>query len=98
MKSITIAGTAQSAIEAIALGDEITQVVLGKVATYMDAAESLKNSTLTGPEKLAWVLDYVKNEVIEISARIDKWLPKIIEFISKAKAAFNLWKDLLKLI
>lgn len=98
MKSITIAATAQSAIEAIALGDEITQVVLGKVATYMDAAEKLKDSKLSGAEKLAWVLEYVKKEVIEIASQIDKWLPKIIEFISKAKAAFNLWKDFLKMI
>lgn len=98
MTALTIAQAAQSSIEAASIGNQLASGVLNKVASYMDAAEKLENSTLTGAQKRDWVIEFVKKEITEIFTSIDHWLPLIIKFINTAKTAFNAWKDFIKLI
>lgn len=91
MTSLTIAQAAQSIIEVAGtgFGNQLISNGLGKVASYMDAAEKLKNSTLTGAQKQDWVIEYLKKEVKEVLSNLDKWLLLILKFINTAKAAFN---------
>lgn len=90
MSALNIATAAQSTIDALEVGKN----VLGKVASYMDAAEELKNSTLTGEEKREWVVGFVIKELEEVANNTSYWLPIILKFINAVKAAFNALKVL----
>lgn len=90
MSALNIATAAQSTIDALEVGKN----VLGKVASYMDAAEELKNSTLTGEEKREWVVSFVIKELAEVANNTSYWLPIILKFINAVKAAFNALKVL----
>lgn len=90
MSTLKISTVAQSTIDVIVTGKPI----LEQVASYMDAAEELENSMLTGAEKRDWVIEFVKKEVKEVVGNLDYWLPIILKFINAAKAAFNALKVL----
>lgn len=90
MSTLKIATAAQSTIDVIDTGKPI----LEKVASYMDAAEELKNSTLTGEEKREWVVGFVIKELAEVANNTSYWLPVILKFINAVKAAFNALKVL----
>lgn len=68
--------------------------ILEKVADYMDSAEKLENSTLSGEEKFKWVLSYVTKEIVEIVQNLDYWIPVITNFINTIKKAYNILKHL----
>lgn len=90
MSALNIATAAQSTIDALEVGKN----VLGKVASYMDAAEELKNSSLSGEEKREWVVGFVIKELEEVANNTSYWLPMILKFINAVKAAFNALKVL----
>ena len=80
----SIASFASGAIELMESGHEIYQ----QVTAYMDAVES--QGVLSGREKLDWVIAALA-DVIE---NFDYWYPKIIDFITAIKAAYNAIRDL----
>jgi len=86
MTSLTIEQVSKSTLEVAESGGPI----LSQIAKYMDAAEKLKNSTLSGDEKRSWVIEYAKNEIKEVYNNLDYWLPLILRFIDAVKSAFNL--------
>lgn len=90
MTTLKIATAAQSTIDVIGAGKPI----LEQVASYMDAAEELKNSTLTGAEKREWVIEFVKKEIAEVASNLSYWIPIILKFITAVKTAFNALKVL----
>lgn len=91
-KELKIIDVATGTIELYGAGAPI----LEQVAKYMDSAEKLKNSTLSGEEKRKWVLSYVTSEIIEVAKNLDYWIPVIMNFITKIKQAFNVLKELFK--
>ncbi|PJI34080.1 MULTISPECIES: hypothetical protein [Acinetobacter] len=88
MTSLTIEQVSKSTLEVAESGGPI----LSQIARYMDAAEKLKNSTLSGDEKRDWVIAYAKKEIKEVFNNLDYWIPLIIRFINAVKMAFNLLK------
>lgn len=90
MSTLTIEQVSKSTLEIAESGGPI----LSQVAKYMDAAEKLNNSSLSGEEKRNWVIEYAKKEIIEVLSNLDYWLPLIIRFINAVKAAFNALKVL----
>lgn len=88
MSVLTIEQVAKSTLEVAESGGPI----LSQIAKYMDAAEKLKNSTLSGEEKRGWVIEYAKKEIKEIFNNLDYWIPLIIRFINAVKSAFNVLK------
>lgn len=88
MTSLTIEQVSKSTLEVAESGGPI----LSQIAGYMDAAEKLKNSTLSGDEKRDWVIAYAKKEIKEVFNNLNYWLPLIIRFINAVKTAFNLLK------
>ena len=88
MTTLTIEQVAKSTLEVAESGGPI----LSQVAKYMDAAEKLKESTLSGEEKRNWVIEYAKKEIVEVFTNLDYWLPIILRFINAVKTAFNFLK------
>ncbi|WP_180100900.1 hypothetical protein [Acinetobacter sp. YH12151] len=88
MTSLTIEQVSKSTLEVAESGGPI----LSQIARYMDAAEKLKNSTLSGEEKHDWVIEYAKKEIRDVFNNLNYWLPLIIRFINAVKTAFNLLK------
>lgn len=88
MTALTIEQVSKSTLEVAESGGPI----LSQIAKYMDAAEKLKNSTLSGEEKRNWVVEYAKKEIVEVFKNLDYWIPVIIRFINAVKIAFNLLK------
>lgn len=88
MTSLTIEQVSKSTLEIAESGGSI----LSQIAKYMDAAEKLKNSTLSGEEKRSWVIEYAKKEIKEVFNNLDYWIPLIIRFINAVKIAFNALK------
>ena len=91
MTTLTIEQVAKSTLEVAESGGPI----LSQVAKYMDAAEKLKESTLSGEEKRSWVIEYAKKEIVDILNDLDYWIPLIVRFINAVKTAFNLLKTAL---
>ena len=89
MSTLTIEQVAKSTLEVAESGGPI----LSQVAKFMDAAEKLKNSTLSGEEKRDWVIEYAKKEIKEVFNNLDYWIPLIIRFINAVKIAFNALKS-----
>ena len=58
-------------------------------ANAMDAVEALQDSELTGAEKKAWVLAFVKSAVFNIVENWDAYEALISDFIDKIKTAYN---------
>ena len=58
-------------------------------ANAMDAVEALQDSELTGSEKKAWVLAFVKSAVFNIVENWDAYEALISDFIDKIKTAYN---------
>ena len=54
----------------------------------MDAVEA-QNSGLSGADKKAWVLAFVKSFVNDIGDNWERWAQVIITFIDFAKSVFN---------
>lgn len=88
MTSLTIEQVSKSTLEIAESGGPI----LSQIAKYMDAAEKLKNSTLSGEEKRNWVIEYAKKEIKEVFNNLDYWIPLIMRFINAVKTAFNALK------
>ncbi len=88
MTSLTIEQVSKSTLEVAESGGPI----LSQIARYMDAAEDLRNSALSGEEKRNWVIEYAKKEIKEVFNNLDYWIPLIIRFINAVKMAFNLLK------
>lgn len=88
MTTLTIEQVAKSTLEVAEFGEPI----LSQIAKYVDAAENLKNSTLSGDEKRNWVIEYAKKEIKDIFNKLEYWIPLIIRFINAVKSAFNLLK------
>lgn len=88
MTLLTIEQVSKSTLEVA----ESSGPILSQIARYMDAAEKLKNSTLSGDEKRDWVIEYAKKEIRDVFNNLNYWLPLIIRFINAVKTAFNLLK------
>ena len=58
-------------------------------ANAMDAVEALQDSELTGSEKKAWVLAFVKSAVFNIIENWDAYAALISDFIDKIKTVYN---------
>lgn len=58
-------------------------------ANAMDAVEALQDSKLTGADKKAWVLAFVKSAVFNIIENWDAYEALISDFIDKIKTAYN---------
>ena len=58
-------------------------------ANAMDAVEALQESKLTGTDKKAWVLAFVKSAVFNIVENWDAYEALISDFIDKIKTAYN---------
>ena len=65
-------------------------------ANAMDAVEALQDSELTGSEKKAWVLAFVKSAVFNIIENWDAYEALISDFIDKIKTAYNAVRSLFK--
>ena len=58
-------------------------------ANAMDAVEALQDSELTGADKKAWVMAFVKSAVFNIIENWDAYKALISDFIDKIKTAYN---------
>ena len=58
-------------------------------ANAMDAVEALQDSELTGSEKKAWVMAFVKSAVFNIVENWNTYETLISDFIDKIKTAYN---------
>ena len=58
-------------------------------ANAMDAVEALQDSELTGADKKAWVLAFVKSAVFNIIENWDAYAALISDFIDKIKTVYN---------
>ena len=58
-------------------------------ANAMDAVEALQFSKLTGADKKAWVLAFVKSAVFNIVENWNTYETLISDFIDKIKTAYN---------
>ena len=58
-------------------------------ANAMDAVEALQDSELTGADKKAWVLAFVKSAVFNIIENWDAYEALISDFIDKIKTVYN---------
>ena len=96
MNALTIQEAAQSTITVIKTGEKVASSVLDKVAAHMDAVEKLKDGSLSGSQKRAFVIEYAIKEIAEVFANVGFWLPLIMSFIDAAKAAYNAWKAFYK--
>ena len=63
-------------------------------ANAMDAVEA-QNSKLSGEDKKAWVLAFVKSAVFNIIENWDAYAALISDFIDKIKAAYNAVRSLI---
>ena len=70
------------------------QFIYSIAANAMDAVESLQSSKLTGADKKAWVLAFVKSAVFNIIENWDAYEALISDFIDKIKTAYNAVRDL----
>ncbi len=79
-----IAQVAASVISLIRDG----QYIYSLAANAMDAVEA-QDSGLSGVDKKAWVLDFVKSVVLNIADNWDAYAALISDFIDKIKTAYN---------
>ena len=79
-----IAQVAASVISLIRDGQYIYSIA----ANTMDAVEA-QDSGLSGADKKAWVLAFVKSFVNDIGDNWERWAQVIITFIDFAKSVFN---------
>lgn len=98
MQTLTITQAALPTIALLQEAEAFSASVLDKVAAHMDAVEKLQGGTLTGEQKRKEVIEFAKKEIIEVVKNLDFWLPLIIKFINTAKAAFNAWKEFIKIL
>ena len=78
---------AQVAVGVINLIDD-GRFIYSIAANAMDSVES-QNSGLSGADKKAWVLAFVKSFVNDIGDNWERWAQVIITFIDFAKSVFN---------
>ena len=78
---------AQVAVGVINLIDD-GRFIYSIAANAMDSVES-KNSELSGADKKAWVLAFVKSAVFNIVENWDAYEALISDFIDKIKTAYN---------
>ena len=78
---------AQVAVGVINLIDD-AQYIYTIATNAMDSVES-QNSGLSGADKKAWVLAFVKSAVFNIVENWDAYEALISDFIDKIKAAYN---------
>ena len=69
------------------------QYIYSIAANAMDSVES-QNSELSGADKKAWVLAFVKSAVFNIIENWDAYAALVSDFIDKIKAAYNAVRDL----
>ena len=69
------------------------QYIYSIAANAMDSVES-QNSDLSGADKKAWVLAFVKSAVFNIIENWDAYAALVSDFIDKIKAAYNAVRDL----
>ena len=65
------------------------QFIYSIAANAMDAVEALQDSELSGAEKKAWVLAFVKSAVFNIIENWDAYAALISDFIDKIKKVYN---------
>ncbi len=90
MNNNQIATVASGVIELIQTG----QIIYRIAANAMDAIE--QNGNLSGGDKKAWVLSFVKSVVIDLGENWQTYAKLITDFIDKIKTAYNAVKDLFK--
>ena len=78
---------AQVAVGVINLIDD-GRFIYSIAANAMDSVES-QNSELSGADKKAWVLAFVKSVVLNIADNWDTYAALISDFIDKIKTAYN---------
>ena len=83
---------AQVAVGVINLIDD-AQYIYTISTNAMDSVES-QNSGLSGADKKAWVLAFVKSVVLNIADNWDTYAALISDFIDKIKTAYNAVRDL----
>lgn len=83
---------AQVAVGVINLIDD-AQYIYTIATNAMDSVES-QNSGLSGADKKAWVLAFVKSVVLNIADNWDAYEALISDFIDKIKTAYNAVRDL----
>ena len=79
---------AQVAVGVINLIEE-GQFIYSIATNAMDAVEALQESKLTGADKKAWVLAFVKSAVFNIIENWDAYAALISDFIDKIKTVYN---------
>ena len=85
---------AQVAVGVINLIED-SRFIYSIAANAMDAVEALQDSELTGADKKAWVLAFVKSVVLNIADNWDTYAALISDFIDKIKAAYNAVRSLI---
>ena len=83
---------AQVAVGVINLIDD-GRFIYSIAANAMDSVES-QNSELSGADKKAWVLAFVKSVVLNIADNWDTYAALISDFIDKIKTAYNAVRSL----
>ncbi|MEG2749531.1 MAG: hypothetical protein RR939_08965 [Acinetobacter sp.] len=78
---------AQVAVGVINLIDD-ARFIYSIAANAMDAVEA-QNSGLSGADKKAWVMSFVKSVVFNIIENWDTYEALISDFIDKIKTAYN---------
>lgn len=88
MNQNQIATVASGIISLISTGQEIYRIA----ASAMDAIE--QNKAMSGSDKKAWALAYIKSAVIDLGQNWTVYAARITSFIDQLKAAYNAVKSL----
>lgn len=70
-------------------GADLIQKILRTTLKHMDAAEA---ETLSGENKKAWVIAFIKSFITDEGEKWEDWVKTIVTFIDYAKAFYNQFK------
>ena len=88
MNTSKIAAVAGGVISLIETGQHIYEIA----AKAMDVIE--QNKAMSGSDKKAWALAYIKSRVIDLGENWSVYAAHITKFIDQIKAAYNAVKSL----